>query len=65
MAQALDALRDEIKTYRRCLRAALLEYEATGDHNHNGRPLKSGAACEGGDCTVDRVRRALAALEEV
>jgi hypothetical protein len=42
------------------LRAALTAYEATGDHNHDGKPIATGAPCPGGDCIVAEARAALA-----
>src|SRR6267142_5873177 len=39
---------------------ALSAYEATGDHNHNGKPIATGAPCPGGDCIVSKARALLA-----
>lgn len=41
------------------LRAALAEYEATGDHDHGNGPIAPGAPCPGRDCWVYKARKLL------
>jgi hypothetical protein len=57
----LDKLIEAEKRARlalRDLKVVLAQYEATGDHDHDG-PLAPGAACPGGDCWVHRARETL------
>lgn len=57
----IGALLDAISPAK--ARAALLAYEATGDHIHGLTRIAIGAPCPGGDCTVVRARRVIAAME--
>lgn len=70
---SLDALRalvhamrafDGTNVRRKRLQYALTNYEATGDHNHDGKSLAIGEACDGGDCWVARARETLLRTKE-
>jgi len=44
------------------VKALLVAYEKTGDHNHGRGPLPPNATCHGGDCIVERAVRIIAAM---
>jgi hypothetical protein len=50
-------------TYADRVRAALVDYEATGDHDHGRGRIAPGAPCPGGDCVVSKARDLLAKIE--
>jgi len=51
---------------REQLRRELVEYEATGDHDHGSGPIRPGGMCGSGeDCIVGHTRKALAELNAI
>lgn len=68
-ASLLDTLNSTLDTclvvMPELLTQLLKAYEATGDHDHGSGPIAPGKPCPGGDCSVTRARRLLAALEYV
>lgn len=64
-AKAVTRARDAMRRAAMHLRDALRSYEDTGDHNHGRGTIAPGGGCVGGDCIVDRTRKALSYLEKI